>query len=349
MTRRGIELRCGLPKTEDIAALPSFLPLLITGVTGVPGYSIFKYLHAKYPNHVTAIRPVRYWPLRDAGIIPLDMEDRKGLAALMEKKKFKSVLNGAGSCALKSCEMNPVLAYRVNVQSALNVLEIIEDRDVRMIHLSTDLVFPGKPDGLYSEEDPIAPVTMYGKTMAIAEDVITVRYPSAVILRISLPMGISVNGHAGAIDWILSRFKKNNPATLYFDEMRSPFYCEDFNNIVGLALEKKEMKGIYHLGSHRHLSLYQIGQIVNKVGGYAPHLLKGCMRKEAGPMPPRAGNVTMTNRKLIQDLGVDPFRSWPYLEHHVPDGNDWHYHRPDHMVFHPEEIHKCLYRIPVAC
>ena len=88
--------------------------------------------------------------------------------------------------------------------------------------------------------------------------------------------------------------------------MRSPFYCEDFNSIVELALENREMKGIYHLGSHRHLSLYQIGQIVNKVGGYAPHLLKGCMRKEAGPMPPRAGNVTMTNRKLIQDLGVDP-------------------------------------------
>ena len=88
--------------------------------------------------------------------------------------------------------------------------------------------------------------------------------------------------------------------------MRSPFYCEDFNRVVELALENRETKGIYHLGSHRHLSLYQIGQIVNKVGGYAPHLLKGCMRKEAGPMPPRAGNVTMANRKLIQDLGVDP-------------------------------------------
>ena len=107
--------------------------------------------------------------------------------------------------------MNPVLAYRVNVQSALNTLEIIGDRDIRLIHLSTDLVFPGKSEGLYTEEDPISPVTMYGKTMSIAEDVITLRCPSAAILRISLPMGISVNGHAGAIDWILSRFKKTIP------------------------------------------------------------------------------------------------------------------------------------------
>ena len=329
-------------------SLPSFLPLLITGVTGVPGYSAFKYFHSKYPDHVTAIRPARYWPLREKGIIPLDIEDRKGLAALMKQKQFKSVLNGAGSCALKSCEMNPVLAYRVNVQSALNILEVIGDHDIRLIHLSTDLVFPGKSEGLYTEDDPVLPVTMYGKTMAIAEEIIMLKNPSAAIFRISLPMGISVNGHAGAIDWILSRFKKNNPATLYFDEVRSPFYCEDFNEVIEHALRNK-IRGIYHLGSHRHLSLYQIGQIVNKVGGYAPHLLKGCMRKEAGPMPPRAGNVTMNNKKLIQALGIDPFCKWPYLEHHVPSGKEWHYDRPSHFVFHPEQIHTCLYRIPVAC
>jgi dTDP-4-dehydrorhamnose reductase len=330
---------------SETVSLPSFLPLLITGVTGVAGYSAFRYFHARYPEHVTAIRPVRYWPLRGEGIIPLDIEDRKGLAELMRKKRFRSILNGAGSCALKSCEMNAVLAYRVNVQSVLNVLEMIGGHDVRLIHLSTDLVFPGRPEGLYTEDDPISPVTMYGKTMAVAEEIIMLRYPSAVIFRISLPMGVSVNGHAGAIDWIQSRFKKNNPATLYFDEVRSPFYCEDFNRVIELMLRNK-IKGIYHLGSHRHLSLYQIGQIVNKVGGYDPHLLKGCMRKEAGPMPPRAGNVTMSNQKLIQALGVDPFRKWPYLECHVPDGKDWHYDRPDHLVFHPELIHRCLYRIP---
>jgi len=329
-------------------SLPSFLPLLITGVTGVPGYSAFKYFHAKYPDHVTAIRPVRYWPLREKGIIPLDIEDRKGLATLMKQKRFKSVLNGAGSCALKSCEMNPVLAYRVNVQAALNILEVISSHDIRLIHLSTDLVFPGKSEGLYTEDDPVSPVTMYGKTMAIAEEIIMLKNPAAAIFRISLPMGISVNGHAGAIDWILSRFKKDNPATLYFDEVRSPFYCEDFNKVMELALWNKS-RGVYHLGSHRHLSLYQIGQIVNKVGGYAPHLLKGCMRKDAGPMPPRAGNVTMNNEKLIQALGIDPFCKWPYLEHHVPSGRDWHYDRPSHWIFHPEQIHKCLYRIPVAC
>ena len=55
-----------------------------------------------------------------------------------------------------------------------------------------------------------------------AEQLISNVRPEACILRISLPMGISFNGHAGAIDWIQSRFQKLKPATLYYDEVRTP-------------------------------------------------------------------------------------------------------------------------------
>ncbi|MDR4503560.1 MAG: sugar nucleotide-binding protein [Candidatus Scalindua sp.] len=328
--------------------LPAFLPLLITGTTGVPGYNAYTYFHTKYPGHVTAIRPVRYWPLKGEGIVPLDIEDHHGLAELIKEKKFNSVLHAAGTCGLKSCEMNPELAYHVNVQTVKNVLRMIGSRAVRLIVLSTDLVFPGKLSGTYEEEDAVSPVTVYGRTMVMAEEHVVKNYTPAVILRISLPMGVSVNGHAGAIDWILSRFKKNKPATLYYDEVRSPFYCEDFNKIVELALGNT-MKGIYHLGSRRGLSLYQIGQIINKLGGYSPHLLRGCMREEAGPIPPRAGNVTMNSRKLIHALGMDPFRNWPYYDYHVPGKDDWHYDRSEDTAYSPGHIHRYLYKVPVAC
>ena len=42
-------------------------------------------------------------------------------------------------------------------------------------------------------------------------------------------MGVSFNGHAGAIDWIQSRFKHRRPATLYFDEVRTPTYTDCLN------------------------------------------------------------------------------------------------------------------------
>lgn len=40
------------------------------------------------------------------------------------------------------------------------------------MHLSCDLVFSGLREGGYAEEDPVDPVTVYGKTMAAAEEII---------------------------------------------------------------------------------------------------------------------------------------------------------------------------------
>src|SRR5262249_9728573 len=151
-----------------------------------------------------------------------------------------------------------------------------------------DLVFSGKGAGNYRETDPVDPVTIYGRTMAEGESLLRAADPSAALLRISLPMGPSFNRHAGAIDWIQSRFRHGRPATLYFDEVRSCSYTDALNRVFERFLAGAE-DGLFHLGGPRPLSLYQIAQIVNRVGGYDPELLKGCPRAAAGPVPPRAG------------------------------------------------------------
>ena len=48
-----------------------------------------------------------------------------------------------------------------------------------------------------------------------------------------------------------------------------------------------------------------------RVGGYDAGLLMGCLRHEAGPVPPRAGDVTLDSSKLAQALGHGPFDAWP--------------------------------------
>src|SRR5437899_12177324 len=151
--------------------------------------------------------------------------------------------------------------------------------------------------------------------------------PEAAILRISLPMGVSFNGHAGAIDWIQSRFRAGRPATLYFDEVRCCTYTDDLNRVFERFLAGDE-SGLYHAGGPRPITLYQIAQVVNRAGGYDPSLLKGCPRAHAGPMPPRAGNVSMNSAKLIALLGEQLFRPWPLGVDLWPADSDWHWRRP---------------------
>jgi dTDP-4-dehydrorhamnose reductase len=345
---------------------PIPLPLLITGVAGVAGYNALDYFSARYPGQVIAIRQEDNWRLNGPGVVACDAENHPRLSALFDEYQFLSVLNCAGNCALRACELDTRLAWRTNVEGLINLLSIVVERDVRLVHLSVDLVYSGERERAgssstpssqrtpevedhparwgYSESDPTDPVTVYGKTMVASEQLIRDWMPNACMLRISLTMGVSFNGHAGAIDWIQSRFKKGRPATLYFDEVRTPTYTDCLNRLYERVLAS-DLTGLYHAGGPRAMSLYQIAQVINRVGGYDPNLLLGCPRIDAGPIPPRAGDVTMNSTALAEALGADLLDEWPYDPAFAPTHPEWHFEHNGEHGSH-ELLGRVLYRNP---
>jgi dTDP-4-dehydrorhamnose reductase len=330
-------------RRSNVNLLLDRLPLLITGIAGVPGYNAFHYLRARYPGQVIGVRQRQTGRLNGDDIAAIDGEDCDGLSALFAQHRFRSVLHSTGSCALKSCELDPAMARLMNVESAAVMCDLVRQHDARLIVLSSDLVYSGTLGRAYVESDPVDPVTIYGKTMAEAETLVHAAVPEAALLRISLPMGPSYNRHAGAIDWIDSRFRHGRPATLYFDEVRSCTYVDDLSRVFEWFLAN-DASGIFHLGGPRPVTLYQIGQIVNRVGGYDPDLLKGCPRRDAGPMPPRAGDVTMNSDKLLAAMGCQPFQAWPFGDELLPDARDWHRKRAENEGGSFARIEERLYR-----
>ena len=320
------------PETDPLVGLepvPSSelpLPILVTGLAGVAGYHAFRWLSARYPGQVYGLIPSRNPHVRGVNILCGNIEDRVCLEALFRQYQFAAVLDAVGNCALKPCELEPKIAWLINVEGLKNILQAAGHQRPRIVRLSVDLVFSGKKDGGYVEEDPPDPVSVYGKTMAVAEQILLDADPTACVLRISLPMGRSPNGHAGAIDWIESRFAAGRPATLYVDEIRTPTYVDCLSRVCWEAL-RRPMAGIFHAGGPVRLSLYQIGQIINCVGGYDPDLLFGIPRRMAGPIPPRAGNVAMDSSKLARTLGYTPFLPWPFDQRLLPTDREWHRRR----------------------
>jgi dTDP-4-dehydrorhamnose reductase len=331
-------------QTIPLVEIP--LPLLITGVAGVAGYNALAYFQARYPGQVVGIRQRDNWRLDGPGVVACNAEDRRGLTELFDHHRFASVLDCAGNCALKACELDPAMAWRINVEGAGNLVALAAERGIRLVHLSIDLVFSGTRDGGHLEDDATDPVTEYGRTMVAAEELILDRLPEGCILRISLPMGVSFNGHAGAIDWIQSRFKKSKPATLYFDEVRTPTYTDCLNRLCETVLAG-DLSGLYHAGGPRSLSLFNIAQVINRVGGYDPRHLLGCPRRAAGPIPPRAGNVSLDSSKLVRALGYQPFHGWPYDDALVPTHDRWHFERPADQPSGSQWLADVLYRNPL--
>lgn len=317
------------------------LPILVTGISGVAGFNLFAFLRRRYGDAVVGQRPPQTRRLTGPGVVAAALEDRQVVRELVRSGRFRTVLSTGGSCDLRGCELDPAMARRVNVQTVDSLLQAA-DATVRLVHLSIDLVFGGTRGGGHREADRPDPVSVYGKTMAEAEQMVLSRRPDACIGRISLPMGISFNGHAGAIDWIQSRFAQGKPATLYYDEVRTPTYVECLAEVCE-DLIAADWSGIWHLGGPRRLTLNEIAQIVNVAGGYDPALVRGCYRVAAGPVPPRAGDVTLDSSRLEAALGRQPFAPWPQFGRLVPDGRDWHW-RNHGFQGSPEFVRSLLYQ-----
>jgi dTDP-4-dehydrorhamnose reductase len=112
-----------------------------------------------------------------------------------------------------------------------------------------------------------------------------------------LPLGDSILGNKGAIDWIDGRFRRGLPVTLFYDEYRSCIDCEEIAEITVAALAL-EFRGLFHLGGEKTWSLYGIGEYVLERGGYSPDLLNGRMRHQEENGPPRIGNVSLNSNRL---------------------------------------------------
>ena len=157
------------------------------------------------------------------------------------------MLHAAGVCDLDVCEARPQYAHNINVNGARSIVSVFSD-SCYIMYMSADLVFSGNNTSArgYAETDRPDPVSVVGKTYVLAEKEIA-KAPRHAIIRIGLPMGDSIQGKKGAIDFIEGRLKRGLPMSLFHDEYRSCIACEDLADAV-VSLFSMEVEGLFHVG-----------------------------------------------------------------------------------------------------
>jgi len=282
----------------DQMKIPDSWRILVTGVTSIHGWPIFTQLRRLLPEtSLYGLRPPKSNTPEGGNVSSFCITERNKLEKIKDEFKPTHVIHCAGVCDLDVCEERPEWAHSLNVNGSRAVVDTFGN-DIPVLYMSTDLVFSGfnAPAGGYTEDDKPNPINVVGETFVLAETYLQTRRDYCII-RLGLPLGDSIGGTKGAVDWIESRFRRNLPVTLFYDEYRSCVDCEEIGSMVisSLALG---LRGLFHLGGGKRWSLFDIGKYVLDKGGYAPDLLNGIMRHQEENGPPRIGDVSLNSKKI---------------------------------------------------
>ena len=124
-------------------------------------------------------------PLVAVGRPQLDLADPASIERVATSIAPRAIINAAAYTAVDQAEAEPALAFAVNRDGAAQLAAAAARSRIPFVHLSTDYVFDGHKVSPYREDDPPAPLSVYGQSKLAGEEAVRETYPGSLVLRTS--------------------------------------------------------------------------------------------------------------------------------------------------------------------
>jgi dTDP-4-dehydrorhamnose reductase len=189
--------------------------------------------------------------LRARGIQPhlarraeCDVSDRGQVSRLFQTHRPTLLLNCAAHTAVDQCEDEPERANAINGDGPGYLAELCREYHSKLVHFSTDFVFPGHIDRPYRPDDAPVPLSAYGKSKLLGEERIkTVTPLSWLTVRTSWLFGRHGNCFPKII---VDRASSGHVLKVVNDQIGCPTYAADLAGAV-LELLNRNAEGIWHV------------------------------------------------------------------------------------------------------
>lgn len=240
----------------------------------------------------------------EPGTVAIDVANAASVdRAFLETTPDLVLLLGAIS-DIDRCERNPEEAFAINAHGAEHVANACARSNARLLFTSTGAVFDGYKPG-YREDDPVTPLSVYGKTKVWAENAVQSLTPNAAIVRFALVLGFSRRAGTKAIlDTMIGKWKAGEASFLSTQEKRNPLDAASLSGQMIRILSDSALSGIFHLGSLESVSRYELGLRIARRAGVSPSLLHP--QDEAPPgRAPRGLNHFLLTDKIRDACGIE--------------------------------------------
>lgn len=240
--------------------------ILVTGSNGLLGQKLTeKIILEGRVKLIATSKGINRYPITKGYIYAeMDILNPDQVSEVIEKYRPDAIIHTAAMTNVDMCEADKTLCERLNVDAVKTLLSICEKENIQFIHLSTDFVFDGA-SGPYAEDAATSPVSYYGESKVLAENLLKESKVNWTILRTILVYGIiSDASRSNIVLWAKGALAKGSPINVVNDQWRMPTLAEDLAEACLLAVEKSA-NGIYHISGKDYMS---IAEIVRKVADY---------------------------------------------------------------------------------
>ena len=218
------------------------------------------------------------------------------------------IINCAGFTDVDACETDDFTVRKINVEGPRNLAQGSARFNRRFIHISSDYVFNGQKaiPQPYFEDDPVDPISAYGKSKVESEVAVRENAPNYIIVRSAWLYGIKGKNFINSI-LVNVLNKKQKPLKVIEDQFGSPTWT------YRLALQIKELlrsdvKGTFHATSKGYCSRLEYAQyVLKRLNIKTP--IEPCSMNDYPQIAKRPVNCILENR-LMKKQGINIMPDW---------------------------------------
>ena len=258
----------------------------------------------------------------------LDIADPWSIAAVLDGYAPDVVVNAAAYTDVDGAESDEDGAAEINIDGARNLAQGCADRGIRMIHVSTDYVFPGGVPGGgdpatapgLEPHDPTGPVTVYGRTKLAGERAVFEELPEATVLRTAwLYTGarrVALEIPGGDFVATMIRLQaQRETLTVVDDQWGSPTDVTTLTSQILEMLAAEKAKRIDTSGAVHHVTdagratWFELARAVFRELGADPERVRPCSSEEFPRPAPRPAFSVLADSGW-RELGLTPVENW---------------------------------------
>ena len=249
--------------------------ILVTGCNGQLGRAIRK----EYEGEADFINT----DVIDAeGITKLDITNVEETVALVRETKPDVIINCAAATNVDGCEKNWDFAYKVNAIGPRNLSIAATETGAKLVHVSTDYVFPGTNPNPLTEFDAPGPISAYGKTKYEGERFVEQFARRYFMLRTAWLYGDGKN----FVKTMLSLSETHEELSVVGDQFGSPTSAAELAKMIHF-LEPTENYGLFHATCEGQTNWADFTEEIMRLAGKKTKVnhLTSAQYKEMNPAP----------------------------------------------------------------